>query len=227
MAEFTIREIEGMRQVCIAIENETVRAASGAMSNMAGQISFTPRLPKIGEALRAIFTTEARIRPFYTGTGKIQLQPSMRGYHMVDLSPGDRWILEPGVYWASEGSIALGLTREPFWASLWAGDGLLAWKTVLGGHGRVAINAPGPVEKIAITDGALDVQGRLVLGRTAGLRFRSIRAARFPRNLISGQKRLRRFEGTGHALVCWTPYWNEHMYQRMTGGESPSGSLFE
>ena len=109
----------------------------------------------------------------------------------------------------------------------WAGDGLLAWKTVLGGHGRVAINAPGPVEKIAITDGALDVQGRLVLGRTAGLRFRSIRAARFPRNLISGQKRLRRFEGTGHALVCWTPYWNEHMYQRMTGGESLSGSLFE
>ena len=32
--------------------------------------------------------------------------------------------------------------------------------------------------------------------------------------------------GTGRALVCWTPYWNEHMYQLMTG-RSIEGSLFE
>ena len=58
-------------------------------------------------------------------------------------------------------------------------------------------------------------------------RFSSQRAARFPRNLISGQKRLRVFSGSGKALVCWTPYWNEHLYQRMTGGETLQGSLFE
>ena len=70
------------------------------------------------------------------------------------------------------------------------------------------------------------MQGRLVLGRTAGLAFSSQRSAPFPRNLISGQRRLRVYTGTGKALVCWTPYWNEHMYQRMTG-ESIEGSLFE
>lgn len=90
----------------------------------------------------------------------------------------------------------------------------------------MAINAPGPVETIEVQDSDLRVQGRLVLGRTDGLRFSSRNSASFPRNLISGQKRLRVFSGTGKVLVCWTPYWNEHLYRRMTG-ESIDGALLE
>jgi uncharacterized protein (AIM24 family) len=226
MAEFTVREVEGMRQVRIDIRDETVRARRGAMSNMRGAISFTPRLPSAGDVLRSIFTSEARVRPYYSGTGSILLQPSLGGYHVLEVVEGDAWILEPGVYWASEGSVELGLYREPLFPSLWAGDGLLAWKTTVEGHGRVAINAPGPVETVDVAEGELRVQGRLVLGRTRGLSFGSERAAPFPRNFISGQRRLRVYGGTGRALVCWTPYWNEHLYKRMTG-ESIEGSLFE
>ena len=225
MAEFTQREIEGMRQVVIDIAGESVRARAGALSNMRGRIEFTPRLPGPGDLWRAIFTSEARVRPWYSGTGKILLQPSLSGYHVFDVAEGERWVLEPGVYWASEGDVTLGLAREPIFASLWAGDGLLNWKTTLAGHGRVAINAPGPVETLDI-DGELRVQGRLVLGRTDGLRFRSVRSARFPRNFISGQKRMRLFQGTGKVMVAWTPYWNQYMYNRMTG-EDIESSIFE
>lgn len=225
MAEFTQREVEGMRQVAIDIADETVRARAGALSNMRGHIEFTPRLPGAGDLWRSLFTREARVRPWYRGTGTIILQPSLAGYHVLDVAKGERWFLEPGVYWASEGSVRLGLSREPIFASLWAGDGLLSWKTTLAGHGQVAINAPGPVETIDI-DGEFRVQGRLVLGRTAGLRFRSVRSARFPRNFISGQKRLRLFEGTGKVMVAWTPYWNQYMFNRMTG-EHIESSIFE
>lgn len=227
MAEFTIRNVEGMRQVSIRIHEETIRAAHGALSNMNGNIRFTPRLPNVADVFRGIFTRESRIRPFYQGTGTIYLQPSLRGFHVFDNEQGDRWILERGVYWASEGSIKLGMTKDPLWASLWAGDGLFPWKTTISGPGRVAINAPGPVEELRVKDGAIKVQGRLVLGRTKGLKFRSQRAASFPRNFISGQDRLRVYEGTGKLLICWTPYWNEHLYQRMTNGESIRGSIFE
>jgi uncharacterized protein (AIM24 family) len=192
---------------------------------MRGRIEFTPRLPGPGDLWRSIFTSEARVRPWYSGTGKILLQPSLSGYHVFDVAEGERWVLEPGVYWASEGSVGLGFAREPIFASLWAGDGLLNWKTTLAGHGRVAINAPGPVETLDI-DGELRVQGRLVLGRTDGLRFRSVRSARFPRNFISGQKRMRVFEGSGRVMVAWTPYWNQYMYTRMTG-EDIETSIFE
>ena len=150
MAEFSVREVEGMRQVRIDIREETVRARRGAMSNMRGTVKLTPRLPRAGDIVRSFFTSEARIRPFYSGSGSILLQPSLGGYHILDVEPGERWILEPGVYWASEGTVELGLTREPFWSSLWAGDGFFVWKTVVSGHGRVAINAPGPVETVPI-----------------------------------------------------------------------------
>ena len=144
----------------------------------------------------------------------------------MEVKDKERWILEPKAYWASEGNVQLGLHREPVLPSLWAGDGIVVWKTTVSNYGHVAINAPGPVEVVEIKGGVLSVQGRLVLGRTDGLRFYLRRAAPFPRSLISGQKRLRAFEGTGKALVCWTPYWNQHMYERMTG-ESIEGSLFE
>lgn len=226
MAEFGIREVEGMRQIRIDIRDETIRIARGALSNFAGDIQFKPRLPGIGDLVRSLFTHESRIRPFMSGTGRIHLQPTLSGYHVMQVAEGERWILEPGVYWASEASVRLGVRRDPFWASLWAGDGVFAWKTTLTGSGHAAVNAPGPVEVVDIEDGELRVQGRLVLGRTDGLRFRSLRAAPFPRSMISGQSRLRVFEGSGKALVCWTPYWNEHLYVRMTG-ESIAGSLLE
>ncbi len=226
MAEFTVREVEGMRQVRMDLFNETVRARRGALSNLRGDITLTPRLPSLRSIFRSLFTDEARIRPFYSGTGSVLLQPSLGGYHVMEIAEGERWILEPGVYWSSEGGVDLGLFKEPFFASLWAGDGFFEWKTTVSGKGKVAINAPGPVETIEVTGEELRVQGRLVLGRTDGLKFTSQRSARFPRNFISGQRRLRVYTGAGRALVCWTPYWNQHMYERMTG-ETIEGSVFE
>jgi uncharacterized protein (AIM24 family) len=226
VAEFALREVEGMRQVRIDIRDEAVRARAGALSNMTGRIAFTPRVPGMGELVRSVFTREARVRPFYEGTGTILLQPSLSGYHIFGVEEGERWILEPGVYWASEAQVALGLTRDPMFASLWAGDGLLAWKTTISGPGQVAINVPGPVETVEIRDAQFRAQGRLVLGRTDGLRFSSERSARFPRNFISGQKRMRVYTGTGKVLVAWTPYWNHHMYTRMTG-EDIEHTIFE
>jgi uncharacterized protein (AIM24 family) len=40
MAEFSIREVENMRQVKLDIHDEVVRARKGAMSNMRGAITF-------------------------------------------------------------------------------------------------------------------------------------------------------------------------------------------
>ena len=226
MADFTTREVEGMRQVAISLTEETVRARRGALSNMCGDIELVPRLPGLRDLYRWVFTSESRIRPYYTGTGTILLQPSLTGYHIFNVVEGERWILETGIYWASEGSVQLGFAREPLLASLWAGDGFLNWKTTMEGAGRAALNAPGPVEEIEIEDAELKVQGRLVLGRTDGLKFSSRRSARFPRNLIAGQRRLRVFSGTGKILVSWTPYWNQYVFERMTG-EQVESTIFE
>lgn len=123
MAEFSIREVEGMRQIRIDIRDETVRARRGALSNMRGRITMTPRLPGLRDFRASLFTHEARIRPYYQGTGSILLQPTLGGYHLLRVQPGERWILEPGAFWASEGQTVLGFTREPIWSSFGPGTG--------------------------------------------------------------------------------------------------------
>jgi uncharacterized protein (AIM24 family) len=225
MAEFSIREVEGMRQVCVDLADETIRTRRGALSNMRGTITVKAPLPGLRDLFRSFFVDEARIRPAYSGTGTLNLQASPGGFHEIDLS-SERWILEPGVYLASEGEIDLGLFRERMFASFWAGDGFLVFKTVVSGTGRVIINTPGPVEVVDITDSSLRVQGRLVLGYTSGLTFSSRLISGYFRSFLIGQKRLRVLTGTGKALVCWTPYWNQHLYESVTG-QHIEGSLFE
>ena len=136
------------------------------MSNMRGSITLTPRLPGAGDIFRSLFTSEARVRPFYTGTGSILLQPSLGGYHVLDVEEGEGWILEPGVYLASEGGVELGLLPRAVVPEPLGRRRLPGLEDDGDGPGRVAIDAPGPVETVEISEGELRVQGRLVLGRT-------------------------------------------------------------
>jgi len=69
MAEFRTREVEGMRQVVIHIADETVRARSGALSNLQGRIDFVPRLPTPGHFLRTLISKEALIAAVASHTG--------------------------------------------------------------------------------------------------------------------------------------------------------------
>lgn len=225
MARFTVRDVEGMRQLRIDIENESVRSVRGALSHMDGGIRMTAPLPGPGAILRSMISKEAAIRPRYSGAGTIYLQPSLRGYHVFE-ARDLKWVLEPGVFWAAEGDVRLGLTLERPFASLWAGDGLIKYLTTIAGDGRIAINAPGPVEEVDLRDSEIVVKGKLVLARTAGLRFRSKRPAGLIRSIIAGEPRVRSFSGTGKVLVCWTPFWNQYMHDMFAQDRQPSDSLY-
>ncbi|HEX2338265.1 MAG TPA: AIM24 family protein [Hyphomicrobiaceae bacterium] len=68
MARFEIVEQEGMRFVKIGLENETVRAESGALSTMSGDIVMDVPMPSVGRLLKSYLSEEAYLRPTYTGT---------------------------------------------------------------------------------------------------------------------------------------------------------------
>ena len=210
MADFEICELEGMRWVQIQLRDETVRAEAGALSHMQGDIKVRARLPSPASALKSIISDEALVRPSYTGTGTINLASSMGGYYPFEVA-GESWILENGAYWASEGSVELRLHRERVWTSFWAGEGLIDYQTKVSGYGRVVLNAPGPVEEVTLKDERLMVEGKLVLARTEGLHYRMRRVTSLIQSLFSGEPAMRAYEGTGQALVCWTPYWNQQI----------------
>lgn len=214
MAEFELCELEGMRWVQIRMRKETVRAEAGALSYMQGDIRITARPPSPLSALKSAISNEAFVRPSYSGTGTINLESSLGGYHPFEVA-GESWILENGAYWASEGAVQLGLHRERVLTSLWTGEGFIDYQTKVSGHGRVVLNAPGPVEEVSLRNERLMVEGKLVLARTEGLDYRVRRATTLIQSWFAGEARMRVYQGTGKALVCWTPYWNKYVMEMM------------
>ena len=210
MADFRICELEGMRWVRIAIRDETVRAEAGALSYLQGDIRITARPPSPLSALKSAISNEALVRPSFAAPGPSISNPRSAAT-TLSRSPVSRGSSTNGAYWASEGGVQLGLHRERVWTSLWTGEGFIDYQTRVSGHGRVVLNAPGPVEEVTLKDERLMVEGKLVLARTEGLDYRLRRATTFVQSLFAGEARLRVYEGTGKALVCWTPYWNRYV----------------
>ena len=211
MARFDIIELEGMRFVQAHLEDESMHAEAGALSYMRGNIRVDASVPGLGRIIKCALSNESPVRPRYEGTGDVFLQSSFGGYYSLDVK-GEPWILENGAYWASAGTVDLGLHREQAITSFWAGEGFIDYQTKLSGKGVAVLNADGPVEEVNLRDETLSVEGKLVIARTGGLRYRVRRPVR---SLIgywlSGEKMMRTYSGTGRLLVSHTPYWNQRM----------------
>jgi uncharacterized protein (AIM24 family) len=211
MAQFDVLEDEGMRLVRITIGDEAVRAESGALSYLRGAIDVDVPLPSLGRAIGNLLSDEPIIRPRYTGTGEIFLTPSLGGYHVLEVAQ-EAWILEDGAYWASDGSVELGVHREPMVTSFWAGEGFIDFQTQVSGQGRVVLNTIGPVEEIELHGERIAAEGRQVIARTVGLSY-TIR--RPTRSLIgyylSGERLVRTYAGFGKVLLTKAPYLNQRL----------------
>jgi uncharacterized protein (AIM24 family) len=190
MARFDIIELEGMRFVQAHLEDESMRAEAGALSYMRGDIRVDAAVPGLGQMIKCALSSESPIRPRYEGTGDVFLQSSFGGYHSLDVK-GEAWILENGAYWASAGTVELGLHREQAITSFWAGEGFIDYQTRVSGKGVTVLNAD-------------------------GLRYRVRRPTR---SLIgywlSGEEMMRTYSGTGRVLVSTTPYWNQRLLSAM------------
>ena len=205
MASFEIVEREGMHWVKASLEDEELRAEAGALSFIEGDIVVDTPVPTFRQFLVATLAEEALIRPRYRGTGNVFLEPTLGGFHVLDMED-DEWILEAGSYWASEGEIELFAYKENAWASYWAGDGMLQFRTKVRGTGQVVIRTPGPVQVVPVK-GSYRTEGRIVVGRTSSLKYRVRRPTRrLIDYFLSGEAFLKSFEGDGQLLTCPTPY---------------------
>ena len=216
MASFDILEDEGMRLVRITIGNEMVRAEAGALSYMRGAIDVTVPLPSPGRAIRNLLSGEPLIRPRYSGTGEIYLSPTLGGYHVLEIEK-DPWILEDGAYWASDGSVDLGVHREPLVTSFWAGEGFIDFQTKVSGSGRVVLNTIGPVDEVELHDDRIAVEGKQVIARTAGLTYRVRRPTRSRIGYyLSGESLVRTYAGSGKVVLTKSPYLNQRLLSALT-----------
>jgi len=208
MAKFEVVEQEGMRFVKIALVDETVRAESGALSSMTGDIVMDVPLPSVGRLLKSYLAEQTYLRPTYTGTGDVLLEASFAGFYVFELQ-GETWILESGSYWASEASVVVSATRERAWTSFWAGEGFIDWQTKVSGHGRVALKSQGRVDEIVLGPGQrLVAHGKSVIARSREVAYRIARPTKSRlKTYMSGEGYCRTYAGPGRLLVTRVPYW--------------------
>jgi len=217
MASFEIEHTEGMRWVRVNLDDDDVRTERGALNHMKGDVQMDVPWPTVKAWWVSLFSDESLLRPRYHGTGSVYLDSSLGGYHVMRITPGERWILDTKCFWASDGEVKLSVHREKAWTSFWADQGLLWYKTALKGEGQVVLAVDGPVEEVELIDDRLVADGPFVIGRTAGISLSVRRPARsWMSYWMSGQKLAYVYEGTGKLLLCTTPYWRQRMQKERT-----------
>jgi uncharacterized protein (AIM24 family) len=208
MAEFEVVESEASQFLRVHLADETIRAEKGALSYLEGAVAVDAPLPTPGDFFRTALSDQPLVRPSFSGTGAVVLEPSPGGHHVFSLD-GESWILGRGAYWASEGSVELSLHREPAMASFWTGDGFVHYLTQVKGQGKVVLVTRGPVREVVLEDGGIAVEGAIVIARTSGVRYEVRRpASTMLRSMISGEEMLRVYVGTGRVLMTPLPYFN-------------------
>lgn len=217
MAKFEVIEQEGLRLVKATLQNETVRAESGALYYMRGAIAMESKAPSVGGFLKAMVTGESVFRPTYTGSGELYLEPSFGGFHIFDLA-GQAWILENGAYWASDAGVAVDVHREKALTAFKSGEGFMDFQTKVSGQGQVVVQAQGPVEVMQLKGEKLTVDGKYVLGRTEGVTYEVARSSKsLMGSLTSGEGLVRHYSGQGTILFAPMPYWRERMFGMLSG----------
>ncbi|MBD2546075.1 MULTISPECIES: TIGR00266 family protein [Planktothricoides] len=210
MAEIEIIDREGVRLVKITLQNETVRAESGAMYYMRGDIQMeSAGTGGLGGFLKSAVTGENIFRPTYKGTGELYLEPSFGGFHILELQ-GEEWIMDAGGYFASEETVEITAKRNKLISGLFGGEGL--FQTVARGRGKLVLSTPGPIREIHLQNNRLVVDGKYAVARKGNLDYRVEKAARtFMGSMLSGEGFVNVYEGTGTVLIARTAYGRAFM----------------
>jgi uncharacterized protein (AIM24 family) len=162
----------------------------------------------VGGLVAPLLADEAVFRPAYFGTGVMTLESSLGGFHLIDLN-GESWILERGVYWASEGSVDVSYHRERLAPATWAREGHVYLQTRVRGHGKVVLTTRGPVEEVVMRRGrTIAAEAEQVIARTDDVSFKIGRSTENSlARLTAGERLVRLYEGTGRILLNPAQHW--------------------
>ncbi len=215
MAHFEVIEREGLNLVKATLKNETVRTESGAMYYMRGDIRMESKMPSASGFLKSMVTGENIIRPTYTGSGELFLEPAFSSFHVFDCG-GSEWMIGGGGYVASDDAISIDIHRDKMMTSLLSGKGFLNFWTKVRGHGKVVIKAQGAVEEIHLNNDRLVVDGNFAVAWQGSLDYKVEKATKsLLGSATSGEFLVNTYTGTGKILLAAVPNWRQFLLDQI------------
>ncbi len=198
------------RQVIAQLNDNGVVIQSGAMQLMIGQIHAATNVKGAGDLMKKFIgskvTGETAIKPHYTGTGTLVLEPTYKYILFEDL---DQWngnmVIEDGMFLACDDTIDMRVSaRKTISSAVLGGEGF--FNTSLKGHGIAVLESPVPAEELIVIDldkDVLRIDGDMAVAWSDTLEFTVERTTNtLVGSAASGEGLVNVYRGTGRVLVA-------------------------
>lgn len=198
------------RQVAASLNGNSVVIQAGAMQWFAGNITAATDIKGAGDFMKKMFsskvTGETAIKPKYSGSGLLVLEPTFKYILLEDLAQwGGNLVIEDGLFLACEDSVQLSVVaRSSISSAVLGGEGL--FNSCLKGQGIVALESPVPREELIAVDlenDTLKIDGNFAIAWSAGLQFTVERTTKtLIGSAASGEGLVNVYRGTGRVLMA-------------------------
>lgn len=197
------------RQVICDLSQSPVTLQAGAMQWMAGDVQANTGIKGAGDlfskAVRGKVTGESAIKPEYTGSGMLVLEPTYRYIILVDVAEwGNNIVLDDGLFLACYSSLQhKAVMRANISSAVAGGEGL--FNLGISGYGALALESPCPKEElieITLDNDVLKIDGNQALAWSGSLNFTVERSTKsLLGSAASGEGLVNVYRGTGKVLM--------------------------
>lgn len=198
------------RQVVCDVAKSDVTVQAGAMQWTVGNVSAATGIKGVGDffgkAMRGSVTGESAIKPEYTGTGTLVLEPTYKHILLVDLADWNGSIvLDDGLFLACESSLKHKAVMRSNLSSAVAGNEGL-FNLGIQGNGIVCLESPCPREElveITLENDVLKVDGNYAIAWSGSLDFTVERSGKsLIGSAASGEGLVNVYRGSGKVLLA-------------------------
>ena len=196
------------RQVLCKLDNSTVKLQAGAMQWITGDVEMDSGVSGakdfFGKLVKGAVTGESAVKPLYTGTGCVMLEPTYNFLLIEDVASwGKGIVLDDGLFLACEGNIQESINkRSDVATALLSGEGI--FNLTLSGNGFCVLESPVPREELVefeLDNDVLKIDGNMAIAWSSSLQFTT---KSIVGSTLSGEGVVNVYRGTGKVLVAPT-----------------------
>lgn len=199
------------RQVICDLAKSPVTLQAGAMQWTVGKVEATTGIKGVGDLLSKSFrgkaTGESAIKPEYTGTGKLMLEPTYRHLLLIDIADWNGSIvLDDGMFLACESHLQQkSVARSNLSSAIAGGEGLFNLG-IIGKQGILCCESFCPKEElieVILEDDVLKVDGNFAVAWSGSLDFTVERSGKsLLGSAASGEGLVNVYRGSGKVLLA-------------------------
>lgn len=198
------------KQLLCTLNSSEIVMQTGSMQWMVGDVEMETGVKSAGDLFGKMFrgsvTNESSIKPHYSGSGLVALEPTNKHIVLLDVSEwGEGIVLEDGLFLASESGLKHSLqSRANLSSAVLGNEGF--FNLAIEGDGIVALESISPLEElieIDLHDDVLKVDGSMAIAWSKSLNFSVQRSSKsLLGSAASGEGLVNVYSGTGKVLMA-------------------------